>query len=145
MRLKLSTLITSKVLFTALAAALFSAPAILAHAAPQSNQNATTANSAQKSFVTPQAAAAALIRAAGDFDVAALKEILGPDGEDLVSSKDPVQDKNLSVGFAARAREKESVLLDPSNRNRAILSVGNDGWPLPIPIVKKAGDRKSVV
>ena len=41
--------------------------------------------------------------------------------------------------FAARARERQDVAVDPTNPNRATLSVGADLWPLPIPIVKHAG------
>jgi hypothetical protein len=120
-------------------AALLSAPAVLPQAAPQGNQKPPAAKPAQRSFATPDEAAKALIKAAEEFDLPALMEILGPDGQDLVSSKDSVQDKNYSLAFAARAKEKNSVALDPSNRNRAILSVGIEDWPLPIPIVKKAG------
>ena len=94
---------------------------------------------AQKTFATPKEAAEALIQAAEKFDVPALKEILGPDGEDLVSSEDPVQDKNNATGFAARAREKNEVAVDPKNSKRAIISVGNDDWPLPIPLLSKEG------
>ena len=94
---------------------------------------------AQKSFATPKEAAEALIQAAEKFDVAALKEILGPDGEDLVSSDDPVQDKNNANGFAARARKKNEVTVDPKNSKRAVISVGDEDWPLPIPIVDKGG------
>ena len=68
-----------------------------------------------------------------------LKEILGPDGEDLVSSEDPVRDKNIAAAFATKAREKNQITVDPKNSTRAILSVGNDDWPLPIPLVKKEG------
>jgi hypothetical protein len=106
--------------------------------AQQSKQQATTpSQSAQKSFATPQEAAEALILAAENFDLTALKEILGPDGDDLVSSEDPVQDKNNAIAFAARAREKNEVAIDPKNSKHAILSVGNDDFPLPIPLVKK--------
>ena len=94
---------------------------------------------AQKSFATPKEAAEALIQAAEKFDVAALKEILGPDGQDLVTSEDPVQDKNNANGFAARAREKNEVTVDPKNSKRAVISVGDEDWPLPIPIVNKGG------
>jgi hypothetical protein len=98
-----------------------------------------SSQSAQKSFSSPRQAADALIQAAGSFDVAALREILGPDGDDLVSSEDPVQDKNAAAAFAAKAREANSVALDPKNANRTTLVVGNDQWPLPIPIVKRSG------
>jgi Protein of unknown function (DUF2950) len=62
--------------------------------------------------------------------------ILGPSGEDLVSSKDPVADRRRAEAFAARAKEKNSVDVDPKNPNRAILSIGEEEWPVPVPIVK---------
>ena len=98
-----------------------------------------TVPSGQKTFATPKEAVDALIQAAEVFDVPALKAILGPHGEDLVSSEDPVQDKNRAGVFAAKARQKSDVTVDPQNSNRAILSVGDEDWPLPIPIVKNNG------
>jgi Protein of unknown function (DUF2950) len=92
--------------------------------------------STQKTFATPKEAANALIASAENFNLPALQEILGPDGEDLVSSEDPVQDKNKAAAFAAMAREKTDIILDSSNPKRATLSVGNEDWPLAIPIVK---------
>ena|SRR5690242_3628563 len=100
---------------------------------------ATSSQPTQKSFATPKEAADALVQAAGNFDLSALKEILGKDGEDLISSEDPVQDKNRAAAFAAKAREKSSVTVDPKDSNRAEVVVGNDEWPLPIPIVKRNG------
>lgn len=108
-------------------------------AGSQSSQKAPETPSAQETYATPQLAADALIRAADPFDVSALKQILGPDGEDLVASEDPVKDKNIAAEFAAKAREKEAVNIDPKNPARAILVVGNEDLPLPIPIVKRTG------
>ena len=93
----------------------------------------------QRQFDTPQQAADALIQVAANFDVAAGKEILGSDGEDLIASDDPVQDKNRAAEFAAKAKEKNSIEIDKKNPKRAILSVGNDDFPLPIPIVERKG------
>jgi hypothetical protein len=93
----------------------------------------------QKEFDAPKQAADALIQVAETFDVAAAKEILGPDGEDIISSEDPVMDKNRAIAFANKAKEKTSVEIDKQNRNQAILTVGNDNFPLPIPIVKQKG------
>lgn len=81
----------------------------------------------------------ALASAATAYDTSALKEIFGPEGESLVSSADPVRDKTNAAEFAAKANEKRSVVLDPKDHNRAIVTVGADGWPLPIPLVKKTG------
>jgi len=91
------------------------------------------------SFATPQLAAEALIKAAADYDVPALLNILGPDGRDLVSSEDPVGDKNAAAQAAAKAREKLAVVMDPKNAKRATFIVGNEDWPSPIPIVQKQG------
>jgi Protein of unknown function (DUF2950) len=108
-------------------------------AAPAKPDAAAASQPKQKEFDTPKQAADALIQAAETFDVAAAKEILGPDGEDLISSEDPVMDKNRALAFAAKAKEKNSIQLDKKNPNRAILVVGNDDFPLPIPIVKRKG------
>ena len=102
-------------------------------------ESATAATVNQKTFATPKDAADALIDAAANFDLEELKEILGPDGKNLVSSEDSVQDKNRATAFAEKAREKTNVTVDPKNPARATLSIGNDDWPLPIPIVQKEG------
>lgn len=97
---------------------------------------AAPAAPAQKKFGTPEQASEALIAAAESFDVAALKEILGPDGVNLVVSHDPVQDRNQAQAFAARARAKTRLVPDPKNPKVVILNAGEEDWPMPIPIVK---------
>jgi hypothetical protein len=136
MKSKPSIYTENKLVRAVLVAALLCFPAILFGATQQSDGQATVA---QKGFSKPKEAAAALIKAVENFDVPALLEILGPDGKDLVSSPDPVQDKKNALAFFERAREKQSVEKDRSDKNRYILSVGNQDWPLPIPIVKRDG------
>ena len=102
----------------------------------------TAANSVpkkQKEFGSAKDAADSLIRVAEVFDVAALGEILGPDAADLISSADPVADKKRAIDFAAKAKEKTSLNVDPKNSKRTILSVGNDNFPLAIPIGQRKG------
>ena len=113
---------------------------ISVHAAPQA-ASATTpaAQSKQKTFATAQQAADAMILAVKNDDVQTLLEIFGPDGKDFVSTQDDVQDKNSRAAFAAMAQEKMHVDLDPHNPNRAILSVGGEDWPTPVPIVRVGG------
>jgi hypothetical protein len=111
-----------------------------AHAQQQAPaQTPTPAAKPQQSFDTPKQAADALIQAAETYDVPGLLGIFGPDGEDFISSADPVKDKQIGAAFAAKGREKEEIKIDPKNKDRAILSVGNDAWPLPTPIVRKGG------
>jgi hypothetical protein len=112
----------------------------LTYAASQPSPSATaTSQMVQSSFATPKQAADALIRAAANYDVPTLMGLFGPDGKDIVSSADAVRDKNSAASFAAEAHEKTEVVIDPKNPSRAILSVGNEEWPLPIPIVKRKG------
>jgi hypothetical protein len=91
----------------------------------------------QKGFDTPQLAAEALIQAAESFDVPALASILGPGSEDLISTEDAVQDKNSAAAFVVAAKEKHAIEVDPKNPNSATLVIGQEDWPLPIPIVKR--------
>src|SRR5213592_4299195 len=146
MKTKRNNMISSKMI--ALAAAVlvtaFIVPASLAaskkkEAAAKQEGAQGTPQPGQKEFDTPKQAADALIQVATNLDLAAAKEILGPDGEDIISSEDPVMDKNRATAFANRAKEKTSVEIDKQNRNQAMLIVGNDNFPLPIPIVKQKG------
>jgi hypothetical protein len=105
-----------------------------------SQSKADTAATSQKEFATPQEAVDSLVQAADSFDVAALKEILGPDSTDLITSEDTVMDKNRATEFAAKAKEKNSVETDPKNPNRVVFSIGNDDFPAPVPIVKSKGN-----
>ncbi len=113
--------------------------AALAGACGPSPARATAPAAGQKTFSTPEQAAHALIDAAERFDVAALTEILGPDGVDLVITEDAVQSKNQGAAFAAEAREKTAIVRDSGNAKIAILSVGAEAWPMPIPIVESRG------
>jgi hypothetical protein len=98
-----------------------------------------SSSQSQKTFASSKEAAEALIQAAGSFDVPALTQILGPSGEDLVASEDSVRDKEFAAAFAAKAHDKNSIVVDPKNADRATLIVGSGDWPLPIPIVKRNG------
>ena len=145
MKTKLNTMTSSKMIVLA-AAILISGFLVSASvAAPEKKEAAAkpeaqgTPQPGQKEFDTPKQAADALIQVATNLDVAAAKEILGPDGEDIVASEDPVMDKNRATAFANKAKEKTSVEIDKKNPNQAVLLVGNDDFPLPIPIVKQKG------
>ena len=133
-----NNLITRTTHKTALVLALCFSAAIQAQPQTSPKTAASAASqTAQSGFATPQEAAAALIKAAGDSDLPALKALFGADGEDLVSTPDPVQDKNQMAAFAAAAQKNNSVEIDPKKSTLATLVVGEDDWPLPIPLVKK--------
>jgi Protein of unknown function (DUF2950) len=111
-------------------------------AAPQATAKpaspaATTSTKQAKLFESPQQAADALVDAAAKFDLVALTEIFGPEGADIVFSGEFAQDRKHASDFAAEAREKKSVSIDPKSGKRAFLLVGNEDWPFPVPIVQK--------
>lgn len=123
-------------------ALLISAIALLLFVHPAPGQSKTTSNSAPaqvQRFDTPQQAAEALIRAAANYDVAALQELFGPDGKSFISSADPVRDKSIGKAFAAKAEEKMNVNVDPKTQAKATIVVGQDDWPFPVPLVKQGG------
>jgi len=92
-----------------------------------------------REFNTPDQAAEALVQAAEKFDVAELDAIFGSDGHDLIFTGEPARDKELATAFAAQAREKMRVSIDPKNNKRATLYVGDNDWPTPVPIVRSVG------
>lgn len=92
-----------------------------------------------KTFDSPQQAADALVTAAEQFDVSAIEGLFGPADKDVAVTNEPAQDRQRASEFAAKAREKKSVSIDPKNKSRAFLLVGNEDWPFPIPIVKRGG------
>jgi Protein of unknown function (DUF2950) len=140
MKTKLDIITSPKISVLAPAIAISCLLSLAVQAAPPAKTDApATSQPKQKEFDTPKQAADALIQVAANFDVAAAKEILGPDSEDIVSSEDPVMDKNRALAFAAKAKEKSSIQIDKKDSNRAIVLVGNDDFPLPIPIVKRKG------
>jgi len=89
-----------------------------------------------KTFDTPEQAADALVAAAEKFDEGVLEAIFGPGSDEIYLSGEYPQDRQRASDFAALAREKKSVSVDPKKGNRAFLLVGNEDWPFPLPIVK---------
>jgi hypothetical protein len=93
----------------------------------------------RRSFATPQEAIQATIDAAEHNDAAALLQLFGPDGKDILESGDPAQDKELRAEFARSAHEKLEIDQDPANPDRVTFAVGEQDWPFPVPVVRKDG------
>jgi len=96
----------------------------------------TTVTTKAKSFPTAEEAANALIEAAEKYDEQSLLAILGPDSYDIIHTGEPARDREVAAKFAAEARTKNNVALQPKNSRRAFLNVGEDDWPFPVPLVK---------
>jgi Protein of unknown function (DUF2950) len=135
-----ATIVGRKMLRVSLLLALFAAATVSIALTQSANPTAPSQSTKQKAFATPQEAANALVQAAGTYDLPALEGILGPDSEDLLSSEDPVSDKNKAEEFAAKGQQKTEVKVDPKKASSATVLVGDDGWPLPIPLVKKGNE-----
>jgi Protein of unknown function (DUF2950) len=138
MRTKLDIMTSPKISLVGFAILISCSLGLAEQATPPAKPDLSS-QTKQQEFDSAKEAADALIQVAANFDVAAAKEILGPDSRDLISSEDPVMDKNRAQAFAAKAKEKNSIEIDKKDPNRAILLVGNDNFPLPIPIVKRKG------
>jgi hypothetical protein len=116
---------------------LFAIGAIPAAAQTGASTSGPAPAGQQKMFSTPRQAADALIQAASTYELPTLKQILGPDSDDLLASEDPVRDKNAASEFATKAHQNTDVKVDPKSSSRATVLVGDDDWPLPIPLMKK--------
>ncbi len=88
----------------------------------------------QQTFQTPEAAAEALVAAAKAADARALLRVLGPDGEDIISSGDPVADANNRKLLVEAYDLKHGIEKDGDDK--AMLTLGDDDWPFPIPLVR---------
>ena len=71
---------------------------------------------AQQSFKTPQEAAETLVAALRAGDTKAVNAVLGPGGEQIVSSGDAVQDENTRKLFLAAYDVKHSVATGTTSR-----------------------------
>lgn len=96
---------------------------------------AATAKAKPKTFASPEEAVTALVGALKAADKEQLSAIFGPGSESVISSGDKVRDKAERERFLKDFGEKNS--LERKSDDEAVLHVGKDDWPLPIPIVKK--------
>jgi len=92
--------------------------------------------SAQKSFPSPEEAAAALVATVKARDVDGLLAIVGPTSKSWLFTGDKVADENDWKKFVAAYDEKKGI--KKVSDTKAELEVGADGWPFPAPLVKGA-------
>jgi len=88
----------------------------------------------QKSFASAEEAVKTAVTAARANNEKDLLAIFGVQAKDLLSSGDPVADKQRREGFIKAYDEKNRVMADGTNM---ILVIGPNDWPFPIPLVKK--------
>jgi hypothetical protein len=90
----------------------------------------------QRTFQSADAAVAALVDAAKAGDRKQLDPLFGAGAEQVLPSGDPVADREAREEFVARAAERTH--LERVGDDFAVLSVGDDDWPFPIPLVKES-------
>src|SRR5829696_658923 len=89
----------------------------------------------QQAFSAPDKAATALVDAVRRGDRTRLLQILGPKGDDILASGDPVADRADAAKFLDLYAEKHSVAPGDGGDNWNLV-VGNGAWPFPVPIIK---------
>jgi len=91
----------------------------------------------QKGFATPEEAVKAFAAALRSNDDKELLSIFGTAGKELISSGDPVNDKQRREKFISDYERKNSL---SQEGDKMVLIIGEKDWPFPIPLVKK-GDQ----
>jgi len=88
-----------------------------------------------QAFASPEAGFAALAEAIAGHDERRLLRVLGERAVTLIRSGDAVADRAQRDRFTASYAAKHEILRPAPGR--AILQLGADDWPLPIPMVQR--------
>jgi hypothetical protein len=96
---------------------------------------AAAKSTAQRSFTSPEEAIKNLVSAVKNNDSKELLAILGPGATTIVSSGDPVEDQAGRERFVKLYDEKNVIAGVDSSK--AVLTLGAEEYPFPIPVVKK--------
>ncbi|HZW92428.1 MAG TPA: DUF2950 family protein [Candidatus Eremiobacteraceae bacterium] len=89
-----------------------------------------------RTFSSPGEASDALFQAAQKEDEPALEAILGA-GKEITSSSDEEEDKLEREQFSQKYQEMHRLVQEPDGS--AVLYIGAENWPFPIPLVSKNG------
>jgi DUF2950 family protein len=90
--------------------------------------------SAQQSFKSPEQAVDALATAVKSGAPRNLLKVLGSDAAEIVESGDQVADTDLRERFVSAYEAKHALSYD--GNNKAILIIGPDDFPFPIPLTR---------
>jgi Protein of unknown function (DUF2950) len=105
---------------------------------PQAPAQATRQD-APATFQTPQEAAGALAKAAGNHDQPGISRILGPESQSLLSSGDASIDKAANADFAAKY-DQMNRWVDMTDGTK-VLYVGADNFAFPIPLANNSSGK----
>jgi hypothetical protein len=90
----------------------------------------------QKTFPSAEEASSSLVAAMQSRNQQALLEFLGPDGKQIISSGDEVEDLHSRANFVQRYLEMHRLVNEPDGST--VLYIGARNWPTPIPLVHNA-------
>ena len=96
-----------------------------------------TDESNQLSFTSPDSAVTTLVAALEKHDVVTLRRLLGPETEGLIGSGDTAAYRKDREAFLARYRAGHQLVA--GGPDDVILQVGEDQWPLPVPLLRRNG------
>jgi hypothetical protein len=89
---------------------------------------------AQKQFPSAKEAVAAFVAAVRAHDKQELLAIFGPESQELISSADPVSDRQRMEKFIAAYDQRNDL---SGEEDQMVLVVGEQDWPFPIPLIKQ--------
>jgi len=98
--------------------------------------SAQTGVRSQRLFSSPEAGAAALVEALKANDQAVLRDIVGRRGIDLIGRRERGVGENPYERFLTAYAQSNELAFEGDKK--AVLEVGKDAWPFPIPLVKVA-------
>jgi len=110
--------------------------AMLLFTGPSARGQAAAAPVKARSFTSAEEAMKNLVEASKAKDRAALADIFGPEYSKLLSG-DEVQDNHELEEFSASA--DQAARLEKIKDDRMALTIGQDNWQFPIPIVSRNG------
>ena len=99
-------------------------------------QSSFAQESQPRTFSSPAEAAQALFQAVQNEDEQAVEAIVGA-GKEVTSSSDEVEDKLEREHFCKKYQEMHRLVREPDGS--AVLYIGAENWPFPIPLVSKDG------
>lgn len=95
-------------------------------------ETVSASKEAYKTFASPNEASSALFEATKSGNQAALLEIFGPEGKEILFSGDPVKDKNAMLAFVTAYEGMNRW--GKINAGGQMLYVGAENFPFPIPL-----------
>jgi Protein of unknown function (DUF2950) len=90
----------------------------------------------QKTFPSSEEASNSLVAAMQGKNEKAMLELLGPDGKQIISSGDEIEDLHTRADFVQRYLEMHRLVNEPDGTT--VLYIGAKNWPTPIPLVHNA-------